>query len=111
MMHPKHISTYILAAATSMLSLFAVLPCQAQSKKKIIEQQPDTIPFFRGMAVGVDLIGPVQLMVSDYGQYEASLRINLKTSIILFSNWVMERQMPAMRQPKSPTRPALPISD
>ncbi len=78
MMHPKHISTYILAAATSMLSLFAVLPCQAQSKKKIIEQQPDTIPFFRGMAVGVDLIGPVQLMVSDYGQYEASLRINLK---------------------------------
>ena len=59
MMHPKHISTYILAAATSMLSLFAVLPCQAQSKKKIIEQQPDTIPFFRGMAVGVDLIGNV----------------------------------------------------
>ena len=106
MMHPKHISTYILAAATSMLSLFAVLPCQAQSKKKIIEQQPDTIPFFRGMAVGVDLIGPVQLMVSDYGQYEASLRINLKDK-----NWVMERQMPAMRQPKSPTRPALPISD
>lgn len=46
MMHPKHISTYILAAATSMLSLFAVLPCQAQSKKKkIIGQQPDTIPF------------------------------------------------------------------
>lgn len=45
MMHPKHISTYILVAATSMLSLFAVLPCQAQSKKKIIEQQPDTIPF------------------------------------------------------------------
>lgn len=45
MMHPKHISTYILAVATSMLSLFAVLPCQAQSKKKIIEQQPDTIPF------------------------------------------------------------------
>ena len=30
------------------------------------------------MAVGVDLIGPVQLMVSDYGQFEASLRINLK---------------------------------
>ena len=54
MMHTKHISTYILAAATSMLSLFAVLPCQAQSKKKIIEQQPDTIPFFRGMAVGVE---------------------------------------------------------
>ena len=77
-MHTKHISTYILAAATSMLSLFAVLPSPAQSKKKIIEQQPDTIPFFRGMAVGVDLIGPVQLMVSDYGQYEASLRINLK---------------------------------
>ncbi len=38
----------------------------------------DTIPLFRGMTVGVDIIGPVQLMVSDYGQYEASLRINLK---------------------------------
>ena len=45
MMHTKHISTYILAAATSMLSLFAVLPCQAQSKKKIIEQQPEPYLF------------------------------------------------------------------
>ena len=47
-------------------------------KKKMATVEKDTIPFFRGMAVGVDVIGPVQLMVSDYGQYEASLRINLK---------------------------------
>lgn len=50
----------------------------AQNQKKMATVEKDTIPFFRGMAVGVDVIGPVQLMVSDYGQYEASLRINLK---------------------------------
>ncbi len=79
-MHPKHISTYILAIATS--TAFPICwgfsHVRPKARRRYIEQQPDTIPFFRGMAVGVDLIGPVQLMVSDYGQYEASLRINLK---------------------------------
>ncbi len=49
-----------------------------RTEKKMATVEKDTIPLFSGMAVGVDVIGPVQLMVSDYGQYEASLRINLK---------------------------------
>ena len=85
MMHPKHISISISATATKVLSavmlllLMGGLPAHAQKhEKKMATVEKDTIPWLRGMAVGVDLIGPVQLMVSDYGQYEASLRINLK---------------------------------
>ena len=105
MMHLKHISISISAIATKTASMGItqavslemtkavekgafLLACllmlggasaNAQNqKKKMATVEKDTIPFFRGMAVGVDVIGPVQLMVSDYGQYEASLRINLK---------------------------------
>ena len=104
-MHPKHISTSISAIATKTASLGIakavsmemtkavekgafLLVCllmlggasaNAQNqKKKMATVEKDTIPLFRGIAVGVDVIGPVQLMVSDYGQYEASLRVNLK---------------------------------
>jgi hypothetical protein len=40
--------------------------------------QNDSIAFFRNVAVSVDLVGPLQLALSDYGQYEAALRVNLK---------------------------------
>ena len=104
MMHLKHISISISAIATKTASMGItqavslemtkavekgafLLACllmlggasaNAQNQKKMATVEKDTIPFFRGMAVGVDVIGPVQLMVSDYGLYEASLRINLK---------------------------------
>lgn len=38
----------------------------------------DSIPFWRGLQVKVDLVGPIQLAVSSYGQYEAGIRFNLK---------------------------------
>lgn len=38
----------------------------------------DSIPFFRGVAVGVDLVGPVMRAIGDYGQYEGFVRVNLK---------------------------------
>lgn len=38
----------------------------------------DTIPLFRGIAVGVDVVGPAMRLIGDYGQYEAMLRLNLK---------------------------------
>lgn len=38
----------------------------------------DSIPLFRGVAVGVDLVGPVMRAVSDYGQYEGFARVNFK---------------------------------
>lgn len=39
---------------------------------------PDTLPLFRGVALSVDAVGPAQLFLGDYGQYEAALRVNLK---------------------------------
>lgn len=38
----------------------------------------DTTHTFKGVAISVDLAGAIQLWVSDYGQYEAALRANLK---------------------------------
>jgi hypothetical protein len=37
----------------------------------------DSVPFFQGVAVSVDLAGAAQLQLSDYGQLEAALRVNL----------------------------------
>lgn len=51
----------------------------AQQKGKHIAETPsDTIPLFRGVALSADLAGIAQMAFSDYGQYEAALRINLK---------------------------------
>lgn len=84
-MHPKRISISISATATKVLAavifllLMGGVTAHAQNQQKKMDAvTEDTIPLFRGMTVGVDIIGPVQLMVSDYGQYEASLRVNLK---------------------------------
>ena len=49
-----------------------------QNNRHQTEMPADTIPFFRGIAVSADLAGIGQLAFSDYGQYEAALRINLK---------------------------------
>lgn len=38
----------------------------------------DSIPWWRGFQVKVDLVGPIQRAVSSYGQYEAGIRFNLK---------------------------------
>jgi len=56
------------------------LPQTAVAQKKTIlpSVNEDSIPLFRGIAVSVDAVGPVQLMISDYGQYEAALKVNLK---------------------------------
>lgn len=49
-----------------------------QKNKQTAEASSDTIPLFRGVAVSADLAGIAQIAFSDYGQYEAALRINLK---------------------------------
>lgn len=45
------------------------------AKEQSIE---DSIPVYRGVAVGFDLVGPITKIVSDYGQYEGFVRVNLK---------------------------------
>lgn len=48
---------------------------QRTAEEKALE---DSIPLFRGVAVGTDLVGPVMRAVGDYGQYELIVRGNLK---------------------------------
>lgn len=80
-MKRKSIFTSILIALGSLLALLP-LPAQAQkggTKRKVVAKTtPDSIPLFRGFAVGTDLIGMGQRLVADYGQYEACLILNLK---------------------------------
>ena len=72
----RNISAYISSTAISLLMLAAALPAAAQRKDTV--QKNDSVPLFNGITVAADLAGPVQMAVGDYGQYEASLRVNLK---------------------------------
>ncbi|MGM9700824.1 MAG: DUF6048 family protein [Prevotella sp.] len=77
MTHPKPICSFTSRLLAISLLLIATLPATAQQKKKMVAE-PDTIPLFRGVAVSADLAGIAQLALSDYGQYEAALRVNLR---------------------------------
>ena len=67
---------YILSLA---ISLLLSLPTNAQSDKKIASAvEPDTTAWLNGFAIGVDLAGLTQCAISDYGQIEAQLRVNLR---------------------------------
>ena len=75
MTYRLHISTFILRISVSLLLGLMALPSQAQLK--MFRMEKDSIPFFRGFAVSFDLVGPAMLMLSDHGEYEGALRINL----------------------------------
>lgn len=77
MMKRSLTSIYTLAIATSLL-LVGCLRASAQGARKKAVAAKDSVALFRGLAVSIDAVGPIQLMVSDYGQYEAALRVNLK---------------------------------
>ena len=49
----------------------------AQGKGQKLEEK-DTIQLFRGFGVSYDLAGTVMRMVSDYGQYEGAVHVNLR---------------------------------
>ena len=70
----QSISTYISRAVISVVLLLAWLPADAQ---KLFRLEKDSIPLMCGFQVSFDLVGAAQLMFSDYGQYEAALRLNL----------------------------------
>lgn len=61
------------------ISLGVLLPISTSAQKKQAATEPkDTTALLKGFAVSVDLVGPIQMMTGDYGQYEAALHINLK---------------------------------
>ena len=68
-------STSIRRQAISLL-LIAMATC-TQAQVKFFSIQKDSVAFFRGFAVSFDMAGAGMLMLSDYGQYEAALRVNL----------------------------------
>lgn len=70
----KCISISILRVAISLLLL---LPAMTADAQKLFRLEKDTIPLMRGFQVSFDLAGAAQMMLSDYGQYEAALRLNL----------------------------------
>src|SRR3712207_508197 len=92
---PRLICTYI--SRIALCSSISLLPCamQAQTvkqatsgKKTQVEKKintakksifsNDTTRFFRHIAVSADIVGPIQMAVSDYGQFEVQARVDLK---------------------------------
>ena len=67
----------ILSLLSSLLLLF-MLPLQGCAQEKKIVEKKDTIPFYRGLSVSVDLVGVGMLAFGDYGQIEGAVRVNLK---------------------------------
>ena len=62
-----------------LFSLTFSTPCRGQNTKDLdFGEQTDSISLIHGIAVSFDLAGAIQRMVSDYGQYEASVRLNLQ---------------------------------
>jgi hypothetical protein len=61
------------------IALLALLPhCLQAQKKDKVEVDTVKVNFLNGIAVHADLLGAVQMLSSDHGQWEAGLRINIK---------------------------------
>ncbi len=75
-MTKRPISSYISRLAISLLLILAT-GNTAQAQSKLFKLEKDSIPLFRGFALSFDLVGPAMLMLSDHGEYEGALRVNL----------------------------------
>ena len=71
----QSISSFISRLTVSLLLL--VVGVESSQAQKIFRMEKDSIAFFRGFALSFDLVGPAKLMLSDRGEYEGALRINL----------------------------------
>ena len=73
---PTSISIFIATISTIFL---LSQPMHAQGGKLPEDvAAKDSTSWFEGLSVSVDLVGPLQLALSSYGQYEAALRVNMK---------------------------------
>lgn len=72
----QNISTYISRIVVSIVMLMTGSSAYAQNNK--ITNPADTMPLLKGMQISVDIAGPIIMQLSDYGEYEAALRLNLK---------------------------------
>ena len=77
MTHRTSISTSIARLSVSLLLLLAASAGGHAQLKSMFRLEKDSIPLFRGFSVSFDALGAAQMALSDYGQYEGALRINL----------------------------------
>ena len=100
----QKISKYSTATIVSLLCLIFSLPLQAQQqrpgarpavKQKAKEEiKADTIPFYNGTYVGVDLFGlGSKLLGGDFLSSEVNVRVNLKKKFI---PTVSDKQIPGV---------------
>lgn len=59
------------------VSILAALCASTSSAQGFLKFVNDSIPLYQGVAVGFDVAGAAQLALSDYGQLEAMVRVNL----------------------------------
>lgn len=74
MTRQSNISAFASRLVVSLLLLLAPMGVRAQ---RFLQIERDTVPFFQGFAVSVDLVGAAMMHLGDYGQYEGALRVNL----------------------------------
>ena len=74
-MHKSRIFNYISLALLSLLTLQSARAARRSSDSDVLIA--GNAPLFGGFAVSADLVGIVQYAVSDYGQFEGALRLNL----------------------------------
>lgn len=75
MTHRNSIFTSISRLVLSGLLAVGAMTASAQTQGD--KASKDSIPFFKGFAVSADVVGPAMMALSDYGQVEGALRINL----------------------------------
>ena len=75
MTRKRPICTSISRIAISLL--LAAMAATTATAQGFLKFERDSIPFFRGFAVGADVAGALQMQLGGYGQYEAFLRVNL----------------------------------
>ena len=73
----RHISTFISRLSVSLLLLLVGMGSANAQVTKMFRMEKDSIPLFRGFSLSFDLVGPAMMMLSDHGEYEGALRINL----------------------------------
>ena len=77
MITAKNILASISVTCTSLL-LTIGMPANAQEKKNEQTNNAEKVKVIQHIAISADLIGPIQMAVSDYGQYEAQARFDIK---------------------------------
>ena len=83
----RHTSTSILRSAISLqlqrvlrvvlLIIAYHLSLTTSPAQGFLNWQVDRVPLFRGVAIGFDMAGAAQSLLSDYRQYEVMARVNL----------------------------------